>query len=158
MAGRNRAWYQDADSSPLHAPAQLRLPANTQNQYQSLRHQLALCRPIQSTLVSNTSSFSALNLIISVSNVPDTVLAEFTEFKKAVGWSSSHSRREGIQELKQFSRKMHGQEAEEDDIPDSLLDLFLGNWEKSKDEVQAGQWPFKAKGGRGSRRRDTGEG
>lgn len=157
MAGRNQAWYQDADSSPLPAPANLRLPANTQNQYQSLRDQLALCRPIQSSLVSNPSTFGALNLIISVSNVPDAVLAEFSEFKKAVGWTSSHSRREKIQEFKQFSRRMDGQEAE-DDIPDSLLDLFLGNWEKSKDEVQAGQWPFKAKAGRGSKRRDTGEG
>jgi len=107
--------------------------------------------------VSNPSTFGALNLIISVSNVPDAVLAEFSEFKKAVGWTSSHSRREKIQEFKQFSRRMDGQEAE-DDIPDSLLDLFLGNWEKSKDEVQAGQWPFKAKAGRGSKRRDTGEG
>lgn len=156
MAGRHKAWYQDADTSP--APVKLRLPANTQNQYQSLRDQLAQCRPIQSSLVSSSSNFSALNLIISVSSVPDTVLAEFSEFKKAVGWAASQDRRQKIQEFKQFSRHLDGEEAEEDDIPDSLLDLFLGNWERSKDEVQAGQWPFKTKAGRITKRRDTEEG
>ena len=150
MAKRSTAWHQDADPTP-----QIPLPPYHQSLYQTLRKQLALGKPIQSPLVGNSGTFTALDLNISVSTVPEDVLEEFSEFKKAVGWASSQGKKEKIQEFKQFSKRLEGVEPDEDEIPDSLLDLYLSNWQQQSIE-SGGAWPNKAKGSRLSRRHDTG--
>ena len=147
MAQRGKAWYQDADPSPLSPP---RMPPCHQSHYQTLRRQLALYKPIQSPLVANPASFSALDLNISVREVPERVLEDFSEFKKAVGWTTSTGKLEKIQEFRQFSKRLEGVEPESDEIPDSLLDLYLSNWHRSIES--GGAWPNKS---RVARRHDT---